>query len=350
MEDNLSYMRTEAPLLAPIFRSDGQARLLSTLLLTGDELSLTDLAERAGLAYPTAHREVARLIDAGILSERHVGRTRLIRANDESPLVEPLREILTVVTGPVVILAEELARIDGIEAAFLYGSFAARLLGDAGPAPHDIDLMVLGAPDVDAVYEACTRVEAAVHRPVNPTILTLRNSQRPPASWTTCAAARQSPSSESCRGTDPAHPRPAGNGPRPGRGAATRRRARRPRAGDLVPAAGPRALGSAAAAHERHRQVRRRLDACHDTGEALLAAYGFRTTNGPGQHEALGRYLRAVFDKPPAEKAAREFDRLRRARNQDRYEAKPVGAAATEKAEQVARTLFDAALTRGLST
>ncbi len=37
-------------------------------------------------------------------------------------------------------------------------------------------------------------------------------------------------------------------------------------------------------------------DACHDTGEALLAAYGFRTTNGPGQHEALGRYLRAVFD------------------------------------------------------
>jgi hypothetical protein len=64
-----------------------------------------------------------------------------------------------------------------------------------------------------------------------------------------------------------------------------------------------------------------------------------RTTNGPGQHEALGRYLRAVFDKPPAERAAREFDLLRRARNQDRYEAKPVGAAATEKSEQVARTL-----------
>ncbi|WP_366521164.1 winged helix-turn-helix domain-containing protein [Lapillicoccus sp.] len=49
-------------------------------MLTGDELSVTDLAERAGLAYPTAHREVARLRDAGILSERQVGRTRLIRA------------------------------------------------------------------------------------------------------------------------------------------------------------------------------------------------------------------------------------------------------------------------------
>lgn len=28
---------------------------------------------------------------SGILSERYVGRTKLIRANDESPLVDPLR-------------------------------------------------------------------------------------------------------------------------------------------------------------------------------------------------------------------------------------------------------------------
>lgn len=165
-------MRTEAPLLAPIFRSDGQARLLSTLLLTGDELSITDLAQRADLAYPTAHREVSRLLDAGILSERQIGRTRLLRANDSSPLVKPLREILMVATGPVVVLAEELAGIDRIESAFLYGSFAARMLGHAGPAPHDIDVMVLGEPDVDAVYEACNRAEVAIHRPVNPTILT----------------------------------------------------------------------------------------------------------------------------------------------------------------------------------
>lgn len=48
-------------------------------------------------------------------------------------------------------------------------------------------------------------------------------------------------------------------------------------------------------------------DACLDTGEALLAAYSFRTTTGPGQHEALGRYLRAVFDKPPTEQAGARF-------------------------------------------
>ncbi|GAA1768324.1 ArsR family transcriptional regulator [Nostocoides vanveenii] len=174
VEDNLSYMRTEPPLLAPIFRSDGQARLLAALLLTGDELSITDLADRADLAYPTVHREVERLLHAGILAETQVGRTRLIRAADDSPLVEPLRQILLVSAGPVVLLEHELRSIEGIESAFLYGSFAARSLGVPGPPPSDIDLMVIGVPDADEIYAACDRVQERVGRPVNPTILTAK--------------------------------------------------------------------------------------------------------------------------------------------------------------------------------
>lgn len=158
--------------MAPVFRSDGQARLLAVLLLDDDELSITDLAARAHLAYPTAHREVARLLEAGILAEREVGRTRLVRANQDSPLVGPLREILLVATGPVALLAEELAELPGVEVAFLYGSFAARMQGVEGPSPKDIDVMVVGEPDVAAVYDACSRVEQLVGRPVNPTIVT----------------------------------------------------------------------------------------------------------------------------------------------------------------------------------
>lgn len=127
---------------------------------------------------------------------------------------------------------------------------------------------------------------------------------------------------------------------------------------DVMPADGPRAASFMQQAEERLGQlplltssaVRYGIayDAAHDIGEALLAAYGFRTANGVGQHEALGRYLRAVIDKPPADKAAQQFDRLRRARNQDRYQAKPVGAAAADQAEQVARELFEAAVSRGV--
>ena len=164
-------------MVAPVFRSEAQARLLSSILLAGDELSLTELALRTETPYATAHREVARLLDAGIFTERTVGRTRLISANPESLLVAPLREILAIVTGPVIFLTRELLAIANIEAAFLYGSYAARSTGVAGPPPGDIDLMVVGTPDRDAIYDACDRVERKVGRPVNPTIMTLAEAQ-----------------------------------------------------------------------------------------------------------------------------------------------------------------------------
>lgn len=90
-------------------------------------------------------------------------------------------------------------------------------------------------------------------------------------------------------------------------------------------------------------------DACHDVGEALLAAYGLRTSNGVGQHEALGRCVTAIFDGPPGDVAARQFDRLRRARNRGRYEAVPVGAADAAQADRIARELLSAAVSRGLA-
>ncbi len=159
-------------MLAPVFRSDAQARLLASLLLTDDELTLSQLADRAATPYATAHREVARLVDAGILTERTVGRARLIAGNPESPLVEPLRRILAVSAGPVLYLTEELRRIEGVQVALIYGSFAARASGVVGPPPQDVDVLIIGTPEVEAVYAACERVEAKVGRAVNPAIFT----------------------------------------------------------------------------------------------------------------------------------------------------------------------------------
>ncbi|CAN5361870.1 ArsR family transcriptional regulator [soil metagenome] len=165
-------MRTSPPVLAPVFRSDGQARVLSAVLLDGGELSVRDIATRSGIAYATVHGEIERLLSAEVFTERRVGRSRLISANPTSPLVPPLREILLISTGPAALLSVELAKIDGVQRAFLYGSFAARSRGVDGPAPNDIDLMVIGNPDLNDVYDACSRVEQSVGRPVNVTILT----------------------------------------------------------------------------------------------------------------------------------------------------------------------------------
>jgi DNA-binding transcriptional ArsR family regulator len=166
-------VRTAPPLVAPLFRSDGQAKLLAELFLSGaDELNLNELAQRAGLAYGTVHREVRRLLDAGLLSERRVGQARLVRPNPQSPLTQPVRDLVLVSSGPVPLLAAELHEIPGVQAAFLYGSFAARMRGESGNAPNDIDVMVVGIPDPIAVYDACQRVGDQVGREINPTIMT----------------------------------------------------------------------------------------------------------------------------------------------------------------------------------
>lgn len=158
--------------MAPVFRSEAQSRLLANLLLGGDELTLNQLAERSNVPYATAHREVARLLDAGILSERSVGRARLLAADPQSPLVAPLRQILAVVAGPALYLTHELRAIDGVEVAFIYGSFAARASGVVGPPPQDIDVLVIGDLDSEAVHAACERVEQRVGRPVNAAMFT----------------------------------------------------------------------------------------------------------------------------------------------------------------------------------
>lgn len=89
-------------------------------------------------------------------------------------------------------------------------------------------------------------------------------------------------------------------------------------------------------------------DACHDVGEAVLAAHGYRTLSGPGQHETIGLFLCAVIDKPPGDQDARRFDQLRRSRNRQRYDARPVSEAEATLAARTAVALLGAASARGL--
>ncbi|HET7349607.1 MAG TPA: hypothetical protein VFJ28_01575 [Marmoricola sp.] len=74
--------------------------------------------------------------------------------------MDALRQVLTVATGPVVMLAEGLARIDGIESAFIDGSFAARLLGDvrAPDLPHRLPRK---GHDVQRFHERICAVQTA---------------------------------------------------------------------------------------------------------------------------------------------------------------------------------------------
>ena len=44
--------------------------------------------------------------------------------------------------------------VDGINQAFIYGSWAARYLGEPGPVPNDVDVLVVGTADRDELDAA----------------------------------------------------------------------------------------------------------------------------------------------------------------------------------------------------
>jgi len=164
--------RQPAPSLLPILRSQQQGEILALLLGDPDlELSLTEIAGRLGVPHPSVYREIQRAEQAGLVTSRKIGNTRLVRANTASPYYGGLAEVLTRAFGVPAVLAEVLHSVGGITAAYIYGSWAARHEGQAGQRPvGDIDVLILGDPDRDQLYAALSTAEQRLARPVQATI------------------------------------------------------------------------------------------------------------------------------------------------------------------------------------
>lgn len=163
-----------------MFRSQHQAELLMWLMLHPDqEFGVSDLAARLGVPLSTLHREVVRLDEAGLLTSRSLGRNRLVRANPSHPAAPALRQLLEVTFGPKAVIAEEFA-LPGVEQVVIFGSWAARYAGEAGPPPRDIDVLVVGTPDRADLYEAADRAQARLGIEVNPVVRSAQQWNDPP--------------------------------------------------------------------------------------------------------------------------------------------------------------------------
>src|SRR5712691_5123134 len=164
-------MRSDAPRLLPVLRSQHQAELLAMLLLHPDqEYTIADLTQRLRIPQSTVSGEVRRLAEAGILTVRPVGRSRLVRANASSRLTGPLTELVVLTFGPHVVIAEEFGDLQDVASVVIFGSWAARYQGLRGLPPNDVDVLVVGAPDRITMYGAAERAESRLGRPVNPTV------------------------------------------------------------------------------------------------------------------------------------------------------------------------------------
>lgn len=161
-------MNTSAPRLTPLFRSDTQADILARVLLNPEnKYTITQLADLTGTTYATTHREVRRLTQMGLFTEEAIGRAVLIGANANDPTYAPVLELVTQSYGPAVLLPQTLQEIPNIQAAYIYGSWAARRAGETGPPPADIDVIVIGNPPRNAIHSAAAHAEQKLGRDVN---------------------------------------------------------------------------------------------------------------------------------------------------------------------------------------
>jgi DNA-binding transcriptional ArsR family regulator len=172
MGDIIWSVSESPPALLPIFRSQNQLRLLGYLFVHADDaVSIAELERRTGIPQQTISREVDRLAEAGLLAARSSGRMRLVAANMESPYFAELQALLLKAAGPAVVLSEALAEVRGIREAHIFGSWARRYRGEPGPSPADVDVVIVGGADLEAVEAVCVEVGGRLGLEVNAIVL-----------------------------------------------------------------------------------------------------------------------------------------------------------------------------------
>jgi predicted nucleotidyltransferase len=152
-------------------RSKARQRLLAYYFANPTaRLHLRDLAERLDIDPANLSKELRRLETEGLFRSELSGRQKYFQLNRGYPLFAEVRSIVSKTVGASSLITLSLNKIDGIEQAYLYGSFAS----NQQDAASDIDVLVIGTPHDEALAEAMRKIERQLGREVSYTVLTRR--------------------------------------------------------------------------------------------------------------------------------------------------------------------------------
>ncbi len=133
-------------------------------------LHLRDVAQRLNIDPSNLSKEFARLEREGLFRSEVNGRQKYFKLNREYPLFDEVRKIVAKTIGAAPAISRALQKIDGIDEAYLYGSFAR----NRQDAASDIDVLVIGEPSDVVMAEAISKLERQLGREINYTVLTAK--------------------------------------------------------------------------------------------------------------------------------------------------------------------------------
>jgi len=153
-------------MLSALITSKVRHALLVLFITHPDErFYLKQLVRDLGMSTSQLQKELAKLENIGFLTSSRESNTRFFQVDKVFPLYPELKSIIYKTAGLADFLREALEEIGTIEVALIYGSVAKNV----EDMRSDVDLLVIGDVDLDALHEAIDSAEKAIGREINPT-------------------------------------------------------------------------------------------------------------------------------------------------------------------------------------
>jgi len=140
-------------------------RKIITLFYTNPEEKyyVRQLERLTGFPASNISSDLRRLNKDHLFNTEKVGNVLLYQINKEHPLYPELKNIIYKTTGLNEAIRDNLNSISNINVAVIYGSVAK----EKERAGSDIDLLIIGTPDEDRLYNVISEIESHLNREVN---------------------------------------------------------------------------------------------------------------------------------------------------------------------------------------
>ena len=150
--------------ISRIFKSRTRKELFRLYFTNPDQAYyLRELERILRIPVSMIRNELIRLEEDGIFLSRRKGNQTYYILNQSYPLFDELKSIVSKTIGIQGLLRENLAKVRGIEVAFIYGSFARH----EETAKSDIDLLVIGTIDENRLLREINKLEKVLRREIN---------------------------------------------------------------------------------------------------------------------------------------------------------------------------------------